>query len=152
MGSVSKHHYLHMARVNFRGYLQGELVRTKQYFYALRPLLAMRWIEQSEEMVPMAFDHLLDATVDDRRLRSAIDRLLEEKKAGAKLDSGPRIPEISGFIEAELARHEGSGMARRKPETVLEPLNDFLGRAFRAHPYLVSKYTRQRNGVLKICP
>lgn len=127
--SACRYHYLHMARVNFRGYLQGELVRTKKYFYVLRPLLAMRWIEQSEEMVPMRFDHLLDATVDDRRLRRAIDTLLEEKKAGVELDSGPRIPEISGFIEAELARHEASGVVRRKPATDLESLNDFFRRA-----------------------
>lgn len=38
-------HYYSMARKNFRGYLQGEQVRLKKYFYVLRPLLAVRWVE-----------------------------------------------------------------------------------------------------------
>jgi predicted nucleotidyltransferase len=38
-------HYFSMARKNFRGYLQGETVRLKKYFYVLRPLLAVRWVE-----------------------------------------------------------------------------------------------------------
>ncbi|TPC98960.1 nucleotidyltransferase domain-containing protein, partial [Escherichia coli] len=32
-------HYYSMARKNFRGYLQGDEVRLKKYFYVLRPLL-----------------------------------------------------------------------------------------------------------------
>jgi len=32
--------------------------------------------------------------------------LLAAKAAGAELDSGPRIEEISSFVESELARHE----------------------------------------------
>lgn len=38
-------HYYSMARKNFRGYLQGDDVRLKKYFYVLRPLLAVRWVE-----------------------------------------------------------------------------------------------------------
>lgn len=38
-------HYYLMARKNFRGYLQGDEVRLKKYFYVLRPLLAVRWVE-----------------------------------------------------------------------------------------------------------
>ncbi len=39
-----RHHYLSMAKKNFRGYLQDETVRFKKYLYGLRPLVAVvRW-------------------------------------------------------------------------------------------------------------
>ncbi len=40
------HHYLHMAQGNYREYLKGEIVWVKKYFYVLRPLLAINWIEK----------------------------------------------------------------------------------------------------------
>ena len=36
----SFHHYVHMARKNYREYLRGDTVRLKKYLYVLRPLLA----------------------------------------------------------------------------------------------------------------
>jgi predicted nucleotidyltransferase len=45
-------HYLHMAQGNIREYLRGEIVWRKKYFYVLRPLLAMRWIERGLGPVP----------------------------------------------------------------------------------------------------
>jgi hypothetical protein len=47
-GQVSRperafHHYLHMARKNYREHLRGETVRLKKYLYVLRPLLACIW-------------------------------------------------------------------------------------------------------------
>lgn len=41
----SFHHYVHMARKNYREYLRGDTVRLKKYLYVLRPLLAALWIE-----------------------------------------------------------------------------------------------------------
>jgi predicted nucleotidyltransferase len=40
------YHYLHMARGNYREYLKGDVVWIKKYFYVLRPILAMKWIER----------------------------------------------------------------------------------------------------------
>src|SRR5213594_3590187 len=102
--TASFYHYLHMAKGNVRQYLFGDTVWQKKYFYVLRPLLAMLWIEQGLGPVPIEFGRLLDATVTDRDLRRAIDQLLEAKKAGAELDRGPKIPVISRFIESELTR------------------------------------------------
>lgn len=98
------HHYLHMAQGNNREYLQGEIVRVKKYFYVLRPLLACRWIEQTQQVVPMEFTTLLNRTVDLPALRVAIDTLLARKQAGQELDREPRIPVISDFITQELER------------------------------------------------
>ena len=100
----SFHHYLHLARGNLREYLQGDLVWRKKYFYVLRPLLAMLWIEQGRGPVPIEFQRLVDATVTDPELLDSIAALIAEKSAGAELDRGLRIRPISDFIDAEMAR------------------------------------------------
>jgi predicted nucleotidyltransferase len=99
-------HYMHMAQGNLREYLRGEVVWRKKYFYVLRPILAMRWIEQQRGLVPIEFDKLVQATVPVGELAQAIDTLLLAKRSGAELDRGPRVPIISDFVESELARFE----------------------------------------------
>ena len=100
------YHYRHMARGNFRDYLKGGEVWVKKYFYVLRPILAMNWIEKGLGVVPTDFNVLVDKLVADRKLRAEIDRLILAKRAGAELKRGPRIEPISEFIEQELERWE----------------------------------------------
>src|SRR3989338_652766 len=98
------HHYLHMAKGNFREYLQGEAVWLKKYFYVLRPVLACLWIERELGVVPMAFDELVSGVVMDAELKASIAKLTELKRSAAELDSGARIPVIHSFLEREVAR------------------------------------------------
>jgi uncharacterized protein len=98
------YHYLHMAQGNHREYLQGDRVWTKKYFYVLRPVLACLWIERGLGVVPTEFSTLVDRLVDNGELRNAIDKLLNLKRRGRELDRGRRIPEISDFLDRELAR------------------------------------------------
>ncbi len=116
-----------MAKGNVREYLRGENVWRKKYFYVLRPLLAMRWIEQELGAVPIEFARLLDATVSTPELRRAIDELLEEKKSGAELDHGPQIPAISEFIDQEIVRLER--IAGEQPSAMAD--SDALNMLFR---------------------
>ena len=115
-----------MARGNIREYLQGETVWRKKYFYVLRPLLAMRWIDQELGPVPIEFQKLFDATVQDARLRAALDDLVAAKRAGAELDRGPRIPSISDFIATELARLENTASDRADSGQKVERLNQLF--------------------------
>jgi predicted nucleotidyltransferase len=86
------HHYLHMAQGNFREYLRGERVWTKKYFYVLRPILAINWIEQGYGVAPTAFGTLVEQLVKDTVLLEAIQALIEQKRQGVELAEGPRIP------------------------------------------------------------
>ncbi|WP_425444899.1 nucleotidyltransferase domain-containing protein [Superficieibacter electus] len=99
-------HYYSMARKNFRGYLQGDEVRLKKYFYVLRPLLAVRWIEAGKGMPPMRFAELLAGSELDAALRQEIDELLERKQRAGEAEYGLRRPLLHAFIRAELARGE----------------------------------------------
>jgi hypothetical protein len=98
------HHYLHMAQGNFREYLRGDVVWVKKYFYVLRPVLACRWIERGLGAMPMELSILVERLIDDPRLRTDVEALLEAKRGGQELDRGPRIDSISEFLERELER------------------------------------------------
>ena len=97
-------HYYSMARKNFRGYLQGERVRLKKYFYVLRPLLAVRWVEAGKGVPPMRFDELLAGSELAAGLRAEIDELLERKQRAGEAENGPRRPLLHAFIQSELLR------------------------------------------------
>jgi predicted nucleotidyltransferase len=98
------HHYLHMAKKNYREHLRGESVRLKKYLYVLRPLLACLWIEQNRGPVPMRFQDLVDAIVDDAVLKNAIADLLIIKRSAMESEYGSAMPAINQFLEFHLDR------------------------------------------------
>jgi predicted nucleotidyltransferase len=100
---AARNHYFSMAKKNFRGYLQSEMVRFKKYFYVLRPLLAVRWIDQGLGRPPMTFHKLL-RTIDDHKLLAEIDELLALKRNADEATYGPRRPALHAFIEEQLER------------------------------------------------
>jgi len=73
------YHYLHMARGNYRDYLKGPMVWVKKYFYVLRPLLAIKWIEQALGVVPTEFQVLVDQVVGPSELKDEIGKLVAAK-------------------------------------------------------------------------
>ena len=58
------YHYYGTANNTYHEYLQGEMVRYKKYFYALRPLLAAEYIEKYHKAPPVLFDNLLKLDLD----------------------------------------------------------------------------------------
>lgn len=116
------YHYLGMAKGNYRDYLKGETVWVKKYLYVLRPLLAIRWIEEERGIVPTDFNVIVRELDLPAELKMAIQQLLESKKAGEELDQGPRLPLLSDFIESELARWENKEIPPRPffPEQIEE--------------------------------
>lgn len=119
------YHYFHMAKGNYREYLQGDRVWVKKYFYVLRPVLAILWLEKGLGVVPTEFQKLMDATVDDDVLKGAINALIAEKKAGEELDRGPRIHVISNFLDAKMKRLDSTDfgpVGEKCPVEVLDTL------------------------------
>ena len=99
------YHYYGTANNTYHEYLQGETVRYKKYFYALRPLLAAGYIETYHEAPPVLFDELLKQELSPE-LRLAIDELIEVKKRTTEKELNPQLPVIRDFIEAELVRQK----------------------------------------------
>jgi predicted nucleotidyltransferase len=96
------YHYLSMAKGNFKEFLQRESVRTKKYFYVLRPVLACDWIRRTNSFPPMEFEKLLDSQVTDENVRREIDELLKRKIAGDELKEEPKIEILNDFLEKKI--------------------------------------------------
>ena len=107
--TAAAYHYLHMARGNYRDYLQGETVRLKKYLYVLRPLLAVMWLEAGRGRMPVQFETLFRELPLDKELRLEIyNKLILPKWRGGELGKGPALPLVSRFIQIELKRREES--------------------------------------------
>jgi len=120
-----------MAKGNCREYLKGDVVWRKKYLYVLRPILAIKWLEEGRGVVPTEFQKLLNVLVPPGPLRMAIDGLLREKAMGVELDRGPVIPEINDFVFTELGRIEETRFTRNPVEPSIDPLNELFQQELR---------------------
>jgi len=121
------HHYLHMAEGNFREYLQRDLVRTKKYFYVIRPVLACQWIERTDTMAPTEFQKLFEAEIEDGALKTEIEKLLARKRSGDELGEEPKIQILNDFLEGRIqyyANYVKQFAFNKQPDT--GKLNEFF--------------------------
>ncbi|KFB68203.1 nucleotidyltransferase domain-containing protein [Candidatus Accumulibacter vicinus] len=112
------HHYRSMAKTNYRGYLRADLVPLKKYFYVLRPLLSVRWLEKYGNPAPIEFERLLHLVGDQHALLDDINRLLERKRAAPEMGLQPPVRSIHAFIEQELERLENVQIHASSPSVV----------------------------------
>ncbi|MBB3112019.1 hypothetical protein FHS18_004097 [Paenibacillus phyllosphaerae] len=124
------YHYLHMAKGNYRVYLQGEQVKIKKYFYVLRPILACAWIEANGTVPPIAFDELVEAMLStEAALYGAVQELLARKKSGEELDLEPRLQVINDYLEDRIAYYEEA--AKHQPAVEVDQ-DEQLDQLFRS--------------------
>ena len=98
-------HYYGLAQNTYHDYLCEALVSYKKYFYALRPLLAARYIEQFNQVTPVRFsDHL--SVEKEEKLQEEIACLLDKKKLTREKELMPHMPVIIRYIEEELERQK----------------------------------------------
>ena len=109
------YHYSHMARRNAREYLFRDKVKLKKYFYVLRPLLAIRYIEAGKGLPPVEFERLVE-TVAPPAIRQGIASLLETKRCTPELGLGEPLPAINAFIAAETERHKTAFHGQGRPD------------------------------------
>ena len=95
------YHYVSMAEGNYREYLKGDLVRTKKYFYVLRPVLACQWILDLGTPPPMLFSELLKAELPVE-LIDVVNQLLELKMNSPEVKLINRISEINEYLDESI--------------------------------------------------
>lgn len=120
------YHYLHMAKGNFREYLKKDVVPLKKYFYVLRPLLAIMWLEKYNEPAPIEFEVLRKLVADSKPLDEAITDLLERKRVSLEKEYAPAVLVINDFIASELDRHESYAEKSKGRDVDFEALNDLF--------------------------
>ncbi|MDR1921838.1 MAG: nucleotidyltransferase domain-containing protein [Candidatus Adiutrix sp.] len=76
----------------------------KAWFYIMRPLLAMRWIEMGKGLPPMRFDLLMDGVIEDGALHGELASLVARKKDGREKDGFAPPALVAAFVEKEMLR------------------------------------------------
>ncbi len=102
---VAIHHYGGTAKSTFYKFLQDDHVKYKKYVYALRPLLACKYIEEKQMLPPVTFEELMNQELDGN-LRNAIEEMLVIKTATDEKALNPTIPVIQQFIEQQISYYE----------------------------------------------
>lgn len=109
------YHYSHMARNNAREHLDKTQVKLKKYFYVLRPLLAIRYIQAGMGVPPVEFDRLVEAVAPEA-IKADIATLLERKRFTPELGKGERIESINRFVASELESHDERFKGQGRPD------------------------------------
>ncbi len=98
----ARYHYLSMAQRNFKEHLQGDSIRLKKYLYVLRPLLAVKWIDEGKGIPPMPFGKLLAGSTLPAAAYSELENLLDTKQQAGESHYGPCCEQLHAFIAREL--------------------------------------------------
>jgi hypothetical protein len=122
------YHYRSMAKTNYRGYLKNEIVPLKKYFYVLRPLLSVIWLEKHKKPAPIEFELLRPLVAHKKILNLEISSLLDRKRVSIEKEMIPTIPVINEFILSELERLERYGEMPENTLVSMESLNALFRR------------------------
>ena len=120
------HHYLNIAKSNYRKYLNEDAVRFKKYFYVLRPLLACKWILQQKTPPPMLFESLADKYLDES-VKPDVKALLKIKTEMPEISEGKHFDRIDEYLLREINEIEQiiSEFPEKEPQS-WEPLNELF--------------------------
>lgn len=94
------YHYLSTARNDIKSYLQTDAVKPKKYFYALRPVLACRWVMKYKTAPPVLFSKLCDSLLP-KDLKPSVDRLVELKMNAPEDTFIPPVKDIDDYLAKE---------------------------------------------------
>lgn len=121
---ATMHHYLSMTKGVFENELSGETVKLKKYFYALRPILACRWIADKQKVPPMEFGKLRSQLKSD--LNSVVDELLAQKAQVDETFTCQTIRELNDFIKTEIMYCEARVPVKEAAMMDSAPLNNLF--------------------------
>lgn len=119
---ASMYHYYGTAKSNFHKFLEDDYVKYKKYFYVIRPLLALKWIEEKSCPPPVLFSTLMESMLNGE-MRLLVNELLEMKKTMKESDKGKRVDKLNEYIENELTYYKDE-IVRREDDRKTE-----IGRA-----------------------
>lgn len=96
------YHYSNIARSHADKFLFKEKINIKKYFYVLRALLAVLYIQKFNTPPPVEFEKLL-AQVAPKNILKPVQELLIVKKSGTEQLEQEPVQEINDFIQTEIA-------------------------------------------------
>jgi uncharacterized protein len=122
------HHYVHLGLNQTRTFLDGrDEVSLKKYLYALRPALALLWLETNSSLPPpMNIDALMENLPLPEMVRDAIQDLIQRKRTQPEMGAGARIPVLDGFLQDCFAQGLASAEKMAPRSQHLWSNGDFL--------------------------
>ncbi|HEM6219981.1 TPA: nucleotidyltransferase domain-containing protein [Streptococcus suis] len=119
------YHYLNTAKGNMQKYLLGEQVKPKKYFYALRPILACRWIEKYHTIPPILFDDLVQDLLPEE-MKPHVAALLDLKiNHPEETLISPLLP-IQDYLEESIREIEAYIQTVKDEKQDISALNHFF--------------------------
>jgi len=122
------HHYFNLARNCFENDLQADMVKVKKYFYALRSVLACKWVVDKNEIPPMEFGILREQMGEEHQ--AFINELLKVKEKGDEKLFVPKKVSLQQFIEDCLKHCEEKGMNLSEKQNSTEQLDILFRKLF----------------------
>ena len=99
-----RRHYLHVGRAQWSRAADGEdVVRLKRVFYAIRPALTLRWLDDHAGVPPMSVDELLAQADVPADVREEVARLRMLKSRTRELGTAPVPRAIADWVETIIA-------------------------------------------------
>lgn len=120
------YHYLSTARRTIAHYLSGDLIRPKKYFYALRPVLACRWILTYHSAPPVPFNELSEAVLPEN-MKPIVEELLDIKMNTPEVYEISPIQKLDDYLRYEMQKINEILISMDEPKHSLwNQLNDFF--------------------------
>ncbi|QPH54349.1 nucleotidyltransferase domain-containing protein [Pontivivens ytuae] len=95
-------HYLRLADGARKAAGDGQEVKLKKLFYALRPALALTWLEQRTDPPPMQIGALMSGLELPQGLQDETDALIARKARTRELGTAPAPQTIVAFVRDAL--------------------------------------------------
>jgi predicted nucleotidyltransferase len=119
-------HYFRWARLNYDKLMEAPRASVKRCCLALRPLLAVLWLERGLGRPPTALRELAGRLVDWPPLQEAITAMLESSDSGKQAASERTRRVVSDYLTSELARLDGLRWGRPAVRRDLQSINAFF--------------------------
>ena len=95
-------HYLGTAKSTWNKHLTQSTFNIKKLFYALRPIMACRWIIEYKTVPPVCFQDMLIEPLIGKEVSGRIDQLIDEKKFLTEKDISSSYNDLREFVDAQM--------------------------------------------------
>ena len=102
------YHYLSLAKKMLAEITVADEAKIKKYFYILRPIANLSYIQQYGKMPYMEYDKTLDATNPPSDVFTAIQALKDQKAMLLEHDKIPQHTFLIDYFKSEISRFESS--------------------------------------------
>lgn len=120
------YHYLNMAKKSFSKYINGKLIKPKNYLYIIRSLLACKWVISKRCTPPISFDKLVDSELPED-MKVLVEHLKNLKINKSKKHEIKPIKMLDEYLNGEIGPiNEHISSYDDRKQDIIDELNKFF--------------------------